>query len=204
MVGALVGLVAGIVAIPLCRHLPRGISERLAQPPWTDRATRPWVLVAAGTAAGVAVAVGTRGDAVSLAIGCVLIAVLLPAAAIDVVWRVVPDTLLVLGAGGVLAVLFLLDPASVPVHLWSALGAGAGAVVLAVAARGGFGFGDVKLIALLGLALGPAVAAAIAVTGAVAALVALPLLVRRGRGATIPLVPFLAVGGLIVLTTDVL
>jgi prepilin signal peptidase PulO-like enzyme (type II secretory pathway) len=71
------------------------------------------------------------------------------------------------------------------------------ALALALVARGGFGLGDVKLIAMLGVVLGGALPLAVVVGLLVASVVAVPLLVLRGRGATLPLVPFLAVGALV-------
>jgi leader peptidase (prepilin peptidase)/N-methyltransferase len=66
----------------------------------------------------------------------------------------------------------------------------------------GMGMGDVKLAALLGAALGKAVAAAIFLGLISAAVVGLFLLVREGLSArkkAIAFGPFLALGGLLVL-----
>ena len=179
--GALVGALLGLLAVPAVRRLPLGIPERLEQPAWTRRAGSPLVLALAGAAGGALVG--------GSALGLVLVGVLVPAVAIDLRWRVVPDTLIVVGALAALA----LSGAAVP-HLVAAAIGGGLALALALAARGGFGLGDVKLIALAGLALGAALPLALAVAFGLAGAAALPLLLRRGRGATLPLVPFLAVG----------
>lgn len=79
------------------------------------------------------------------------------------------------------------------------------AVFLGLAIAGGMGLGDVKLVALIGLAsprLTVAVAAPFAaflLGGVVSAVV----LFRRGRGARIPFGPFLVAGWIVALVVDV-
>jgi prepilin signal peptidase PulO-like enzyme (type II secretory pathway) len=85
-------------------------------------------------------------------------------------------------------------------HLLAGLVGGVAALLLALAARGGFGLGDVKLIAMSGLVLGAALPLAVVLGLVAACLVALPALMLRGRGATLPLVPFLALGALLACT----
>ena len=126
-----------------------------------------------------------------------LVGVLLPATAIDLAWRVVPDTLVVVGAIASVAALAIADRGALPGHLATGCAAGAVGLAAALAARGGLGLGDVKLIALGGIALGSAVATAVACAVLLAGIVALPLLLLRGRRATLPLVPFLAAGFLV-------
>lgn len=194
--GLVVGALLGLLAVPAVARLPRGIPERLAQPAWTARAGRPLVLCAMGALLGALLGLAAP-DARGFALGLVLLAVLLPASAIDIAWRVVPDTLVVLGAVGGLGVVALTTPDELVPHLVTGLLGGVGALLVALAARGGFGLGDVKLIAMIGLVLGAALPLAV-VAGLVAAgLVSLPVLVLRGRGATLPLVPFLAAGALL-------
>ena len=95
-VGFLVGAVLGACAVPLVRWLPRGIDERLEQPRWTRLAGHPATLVVAGALLGGLIAAGAPSWP-ALASGLVLLAVLLPATAIDVAWRVVPDSLVAFG-----------------------------------------------------------------------------------------------------------
>jgi leader peptidase (prepilin peptidase)/N-methyltransferase len=197
LVGLVCGLGAGLVAAPLVRRLPRGIPERVAQPAWTRRAGHPVALAGAGAVAGLVVGL-VATDPAALAVGLVLVAVLVPACAIDVAWRVVPDSLVAAGGVGSLAALALLDPGALGGHLAAAALGGAVALALAVAARGGLGLGDVKLVAMLGCALGAALPLALGVALLAAGLAALPILIARGRGATLPLVPFLALGALAV------
>jgi len=66
----------------------------------------------------------------------------------------------------------------------------------------GVGMGDVKLMLLLGAALGSAVATALVIGSLAAAAYAGLLLVRNGRAArhtAFPLGPFLAIGALVAL-----
>lgn len=195
VIGALLGVVAAWLAV----WLPKGIDERLEQPVWTRQATRPVLLVMVGAA--VAAVLGLLAPSgVDLALGLVLLAVLLPAVAIDIAWRVVPDTLVVVGTFGALGVLALTRPDTLVSHLVMAIVVGGLALFVALVSRGGFGLGDVKLVAMFGVAIGAAVPIAVGIAFALAALVAVPVMVVRGRGATVPLVPFLAMGALVAVT----
>jgi prepilin signal peptidase PulO-like enzyme (type II secretory pathway) len=196
LVGLVAGALLGLLAVPAVAWLPRGIAERLPQPTWTARAGRPLPLVATGAAIG-ALLGALAPDGRTLALGLVLLAVLLPATAIDIAWRVVPDTLVLTGALGGLAVVALAMPDQLVSHLVAGLLGGVGSLLVAVAARGGFGLGDVKVIAMTGLVLGAALPLAVVGGLFVAGLVAMPVLLMRGRGATLPLVPFLAAGALL-------
>ena len=196
---AAIGALLGVVAAWLVVWLPKGIDERLEQPVWTRQATRPVLLVMVGAA--VAAVLGVLAPSgVDLALGLVLLAVLLPAVAIDLAWRVVPDTLVVVGTFGALGVLALARPDAVVSHLVMAIVVGGVALLVALVSRGGFGLGDVKLVAMFGVAIGAAVPIAVGIAIVLAALVAVPVLVVRGRGATVPLVPFLAIGALVAVT----
>lgn len=86
-----------------------------------------------------------------------------------------------------------------------AIGGGIGFVVfllIAVISRGGMGWGDVKLAALVGLATGiPLVFLALIIGTILGGLVAVALLIgkKRGRREAIPFGPFLSLGTLITL-----
>lgn len=74
--------------------------------------------------------------------------------------------------------------------------------LIALASRGGMGWGDVKLAALIGLAVGfPLVFVAIIMAAILGGIVAVPLLItkKRTRGQTIPFGPFLAVAAMVTL-----
>ena len=196
LLGLVVGALLGLLAVPAVARLPRGIPERLAQPAWTARAGRPVVLCTVGAVLGALLGAAAPDDR-TLALGLVLLAVLLPATAIDIAWRVVPDTLVVLGALGGLAVVALVAPDQLVPHLIAGLIGGVGALLVALAAQGGFGLGDVKVIAMIGLVLGAALPLAVVGGLLIAGLISVPILLARGRGATLPLVPFLAAGALL-------
>ena len=88
---------------------------------------------------------------------------------------------------------------------YAALGGAIGFVVfllIALVSRGGMGWGDVKLAALIGLATGfPFVFVAIIMAAILGGIVAVVLLVtrRRGRREMIPFGPFLAVAAMVTL-----
>ena len=199
LAGLALGALLGLVAVPIVRRLPRGIPERLEQPAWTRACGHPIALVGAGASIG-ALLGALAPQPHLLAVGLLLLAVLLPATAIDIAWRVVPDTLLVVGALGGLGLVALSAPDQLVPHLLAGLVGGVAALLLALAARGGFGLGDVKLIAMSGLVLGAALPLAVVLGLVAACFVALPALMLRGRGATLPLVPFLALGALLACT----
>ena len=201
-IAALVGGLLGVLSIRLVTWLPQGIDERLEQPAWTRQATRPALLVGVATMVGTALGLLTP-NGVELTLGLVLLGVLVPAVAIDIAWRVVPDTLVVAGGVGALVVLACFRPETLVEHALVAIVAGGLAFAVAMLSRGGFGFGDVKLVAMFGLAIGSSIPVAIMIAFALAALIALPVLAVRGRGATVPLVPFLAVGALVAVTGQV-
>jgi leader peptidase (prepilin peptidase) / N-methyltransferase len=119
-----------------------------------------------------------------------LVAVLVPAAAIDLRRRIIPNRLVAAGAAAGLALLALADSAALPAHLAATLGAGGFFLAAALLRPGELGMGDVKLAAVLGLYLGGAVVVALLV-----ALVAATAVGLAGRRSTLPLGPFLALGG---------
>ena len=196
LLGFALGALLGLAAVPAIARLPRGIPERLAQPAWTARAGSPLLLVVAGALVGAALGAAAP-DRTAFALTLLLLAVLLPATAIDVAWRVVPDTLIVVGTLGGVAILVLADREALVPHLAAGLIGGTCAFAVALVARGGFGLGDVKVIAMTGVVLGAALPLAVVGGLVLAGIAAMPLLVVRGRGATLPLVPFLAAGALL-------
>jgi leader peptidase (prepilin peptidase) / N-methyltransferase len=75
-------------------------------------------------------------------------------------------------------------------------------LVLTLVRPDGFGMGDVKLIAVMGLFLGDAALAAVLIALLAGSLVGLALIARHGPAAaksTIPFGPFLALGALLAL-----
>jgi prepilin signal peptidase PulO-like enzyme (type II secretory pathway) len=116
--------------------------------------------------------------------------------------RVIPNRVLALAVALGLPLLAAADPDSLPGRLAVALAAGGVFLAVALARPGGFGMGDVKLIAAMGLFLGDAVLGAVLVALLCGSLLGLALIVRHGAAAakrTIPFGPFLALGGMVAL-----
>jgi leader peptidase (prepilin peptidase)/N-methyltransferase len=147
--------------------------------------------------AGCALDFGLTFKGAIAALFCVLLVVL---SAIDAERKIIPNTIVLPGAVGILALQTVRDP-SVE---WVAAGLGASLFLLlaALAYPAGMGIGDVKLALLLGFGLGRTVPVAM-LLGMIAALVpAAALLARHGAAArkmAIPFGPFLAFGGVVAL-----
>jgi leader peptidase (prepilin peptidase) / N-methyltransferase len=129
-------------------------------------------------------------------------AVLVVLSVIDLEVRLVPNRIVVPAAVIVLAARIVLDPGRAWVWAAASVGAAFAFFVLAILRPGGLGMGDVKLVLLIGAAVGPAVIAALLVGTLAGAAYGLFLLVRHGSaagGRTIAYVPFLALGALVAL-----
>lgn len=176
---------------------------------WGRRATSAvtiWVQAVTGALVGILLAVHFT-HAPALAAYLLLAACAVPLSAVDLAMRKIPDA--ILGPAAVLTLLSLLI--AVPVGggltplvrgMLAALAVGVGFLVLAIVAGGGFGLGDVKLLAYLALLTGyqswSAVLQGLFAGFAIAAVTALAL--RGGRGGKqIPLAPWLIFGAVIVL-----
>lgn len=225
-VAAVCGAAFGSFLNVVCFRLPRG--ESLVRPrsrcPACGHPIRPWdnvpilsylllrgrcrdcgasiplryPLLEALTAALVVAVVATKHGAAAVALGVVLVVVVVPAAAIDLSDRIVPNRLTGAGAACALTLGTILDPAGEPVRLLSAVVAGGALAALSLAYPRGMGMGDAKLTAVLGLLLGPFVGVAFAVAvlsglvGGVA--VALRSGAARVGKVAIPFAVFLAFG----------
>lgn len=135
-----------------------------------------------------------------LALALVFCLVLAVVTVTDLERRIIPNRVVAAGAGAALALAAAADPASLPERVLAAGAAGGMLLVVALAAPRGLGMGDAKLVAMMGLYLGSAVAPALLVGFGSGALAAGALVVRHGRAAgkrTIPFAPFLALGGLV-------
>ncbi len=159
-------------------------------------------LVEAGTAALFAAVVAVHGGIdrhvwPDLA----LVAVLVPAALIDLDTRRIPNPLMAIGALLGLVLIAAVEPNALPKHLIAAAAAGGTLLIAALARPGGMGMGDVKLAAVIGLFLGAAVVPALLLALLAGSLVGVVVLMRRGvhdgRRTRIPFGPFLALGAIV-------
>ena len=158
-------------------------------------------LIEAGTAALCAGAVLAHHSAAGIGLSVVLILLVVPAAAIDLEHRIIPNRITALGAVLALGLGIALDPSGEPERLIAGAAAGGFLLLAALAYPGGMGMGDVKLAAVMGLLLGRAVAPAILVALLSGVLVGAVVIARKGasegRKTAIPFGPFLAFGALV-------
>jgi prepilin signal peptidase PulO-like enzyme (type II secretory pathway) len=139
---------------------------------------------------------------VGFAADLVFVAMLAVVTVTDLRRRVIPNRVLVGAVALGLPLLAVADPGSMPGRLLVALAAGGAFLALALARPDGFGMGDVKLIAVIGLFLGDAVLGAVLIALLAGSLFGVALIARHGPSAvksTIPFGPFLALGGLLAL-----
>jgi len=172
-----------------CRHCGERISPRY---PLTETAMA--VLFAATV-----LILGTD-DLGSLALGLCLCALLVIVTLTDLERRVIPNNVLLAGAGVAIGIAAASDPASLGARAISAGAAGGILFLVAFAYPRGMGMGDVKLAAVMGLYLGRAVAPALLIGFAAGAVVGLVLIARRGAAArkqAVPFGPLLALGGIV-------
>jgi leader peptidase (prepilin peptidase)/N-methyltransferase len=163
--------------------------------------SRRYPLVEALTAALCVGAVLAHRSAAGIALSVTLVLVLVPAAAIDLEHRIIPNRLTAAGAVLALVLGTALDPSGEPERLIAGAAAGAFLFAAALAYPGGMGMGDVKLVAVMGLFLGRAVAAALAIALVAGVVLGIGVMAVRGahagRKTKVPFGPFLALGGLV-------
>jgi prepilin signal peptidase PulO-like enzyme (type II secretory pathway) len=167
-----------------------------ARPALSSRLLTPPVIVGTLALAAAAAAVQSSVAASVLCAAGVLLVV--PCALIDFEHRIIPNRLTGPAAVFALVVGLALDPAGEPVRILWAVLAGGFLLIAALINSSGMGMGDVKLLAVLGLLLGPPVIIAlmIALLGNVAGAIVLSF--RRGVRAAlkshVPFGPYLALG----------
>jgi leader peptidase (prepilin peptidase)/N-methyltransferase len=140
------------------------------------------------------------GDEVALALGLVLCALLVVITLTDLEQRVIPNAIVGIGAVVAIVAIAATDPGDLGERALAAAVAGGFLLLVALAYPRGMGMGDVKLVAMMGLYLGRAIAPAVLIGFAVGALVGLAMIARHGAAArkrAIPFGPFLALGGVI-------
>lgn len=159
-------------------------------------------LVAAITSAlGAAAAVALRHDTAALALGVLLIAFLIPIAAIDIERRLIPNRLT--GPAAILAIVVgtVLDPHGEITRLIAGAAAGGALALPSLLHPKGIGMGDAKLVGVMGLFLGAAVVPAFFIAVIVGTALGMVIMARSGiaagRKTKIPFGPFLALGGVV-------
>ena len=152
------------------------------------------ILLAAGVAA-------VQSSAANAVLRGVLVLVVVPCAVIDLERRIIPNRITGPAALPGLTLGLALDPAGEPKRLlWTAI-AGGFLLIAALANPAGMGMGDVKLLGVMGLYLGPAVV--LALFFALLASVATGIVLARRHGiaaarkTALPFGPYLAVGGIV-------
>jgi leader peptidase (prepilin peptidase) / N-methyltransferase len=132
--------------------------------------------------------------------GLVLCLVLVVIALTDLEQRIIPNKVVAAGSVAAVALVAIGDPDMLVEHFASAAIAGGLMFLLALAYPRGMGMGDAKLVGMIGLFIGRAVAPATLIGFALGALVGLWMIARRGSAArkeAIPFGPFLALGGVV-------
>jgi leader peptidase (prepilin peptidase) / N-methyltransferase len=172
-----------------CRRCGERISVRY---PLTE-------LSMAGLFAATTLILGTD-DVGQLFLALALCAMLVIVTLTDLERGLIPNAVLLAGAVVALVIAAATDVGSLPERLAAAAGAGGFLFCVALAYPRGMGMGDVKLVAVMGLYLGRAVAPALLVGFGAGALVGLAMIARKGAAArkqAVPFGPFLALGGVV-------
>jgi leader peptidase (prepilin peptidase)/N-methyltransferase len=139
-------------------------------------------------------------DGGQLALSLVLCAVLVAITLTDLDLRRIPNVIVGVGAVAGVAIVAATDVDSLPENLLAAAIGGLIFGGIALAYPRGMGMGDAKLVAMMGLYLGRALAPAALIGLLAGALVGLALIASHGSAArkrAIPFGPFLALGGVI-------
>jgi leader peptidase (prepilin peptidase) / N-methyltransferase len=168
-----------------------------------ERIPARYPLVELGTGVLCALVVVAKGPDEDALLGLVLVLLLVPVALIDLDYRIIPNSLMIIGAVVAPVLVLLTAPDDILEHVIASVAAGAFFFVFAFAYPRGMGMGDVKLAAVLGLflgrAVGPAVFIALVTGTLVGALVIARKGVQEGRKTAVPFGPFLALGGVVAL-----
>lgn len=139
-------------------------------------------------------------DAAELALGLLFCALLVTMTLTDLDLRVIPNKIVLFGAVAAVAIVAVSDPEDLVERGIAAAAAGGLLFLIALAYPRGMGMGDAKLVAMMGLYLGRAVAPALLIGLAAGALVGGFLIARHGaeaRKRAVPFGPFLALGGIV-------
>ena len=139
-------------------------------------------------------------DIAELALGLVFCTLLVAITLTDLELRVIPNAIVLAGAVVAVAIVAATDSTSLDERSIAALVGGGALLLLVLAYPRGMGMGDAKLVAMMGLYLGRALAPAVLIGFAAGAMVGVALIARRGpqaRKQAVPFGPFLALGGVV-------
>jgi leader peptidase (prepilin peptidase)/N-methyltransferase len=139
-------------------------------------------------------------DAGELVLGLVLCTVLVAITLTDLELRLIPNAIVLAGSVAAVAIVAITDSGELGESFLAAAIAGGVLFLIVLAYPRGMGMGDAKLVAMMGLFLGRAVAPAVLIGFLVGALVGVGLILRHGaeaRKRAVPFGPFLALGGVI-------
>lgn len=139
-------------------------------------------------------------DPAQIALGLILVTALVPITAIDLEFKRVPNLITGPAAVALLVAGTALDPSGQPERLIAASVVVVPFLLLSLILSSHMGMGDVKLMGVLGLALGRGLAPALFVAFITGTLVGLAMMLKYGskaRKMQVPFGPFLALGGMV-------
>jgi leader peptidase (prepilin peptidase)/N-methyltransferase len=158
-------------------------------------------LVEALTAVLCAGVVLAHDSAVGIALSVLTILVVVPIALIDLEYKVIPNRITAPAAVLALVLGLALDPAGQPERVYACLAAGGAVAAVVFLYPAGMGMGDAKLVAVLGLCLGTAVAPALLIGVLAGVVVGVGVMARsgvaQGRKTKVPFGTFLALGAIV-------
>jgi leader peptidase (prepilin peptidase) / N-methyltransferase len=139
-------------------------------------------------------------DVTQLVLGLVFCTVLVVVTLTDLEQRIIPNRVVAAGAIAGIAIAAIGDPSSLGDRLIAAAVGGGVMFVIALAYPRGLGMGDAKLVGMMGIYLGSALAPAVLVGLLAGSVVGVVMIARGGpeaRKHQIPFGPFLALGGVV-------
>ncbi len=139
-------------------------------------------------------------EVAELALGLILCFVLVVITLTDLDLRIIPNKVVLAGSVVAVAISAIWLPETLDTRAISAAIAGGFMFLVALAYPRGMGMGDAKLVGMMGLFIGRAIAPATLIGFFLGALVGVAMIARQGsaaRKSKIPFGPFLAIGGVI-------
>ena len=144
-----------------------------------------------------------RGTGRAIWLDLIFVGALVAITRIDLEHRIIPNRITGPLAITALALTALLEPHQLPERLLAAAAAGGAFALIVFLYPAGMGMGDAKLVAVMGLVLGSAVAPALLVALIAGTVVGIGVMIRRGvsrgRRTAVAFGPFLALGAVVAL-----